>query len=160
MESPYNTNRLRYITSDLIYIVLKSIRFFSNEMPRNLTVETFVRIVSQILMSNVYFWLEIIIYHILLTFRESLLALSQLSTPTSSLFTEAWTLLMSLSDAKTVVSSAKWTKRIWSEDQCMSLMYKRKSTGSNTDPRGTLKVMFDIEELKFLTETYCFLLLK
>ena len=54
----------------------------------NLTVETFVRIVSRILMSNAFFWLEIIIYEVLLTFRESLLVLSQLSTPTSSLFNE------------------------------------------------------------------------
>ena len=65
------------------------VRFSSSVTPRNLTVETFVRIVSQILMSNAFFWLEIIIYELLLTFRESLLVLSQLSTPTSSLFTEA-----------------------------------------------------------------------
>ena len=55
--------------------------------------------------------------------------MSQLSTPTSSLFTVAWTLLMSLSDAKAVVSSAKWTKRIGFVDIYMSLIYKRKSTG-------------------------------
>ena len=42
----------------------------------------------------------------------------------------------------------------------MSLTYKRKSTGPNTEPCGTLNVMFDIEELQFLIETYCFLLLK
>ena len=42
----------------------------------------------------------------------------------------------------------------------MSFMYERKSTGPNTEPCGTPNVMFDIEELKFLTETYCFLLLK
>ena len=69
--------------------------------------ETFVRIESRILISIAFFWLEIIIYEVLLMLRESLLALSQLSTPTSYLFTVAWTLLMSLSDAKTVVSSAK-----------------------------------------------------
>ena len=33
------------------------------------------------------------VYEVLLTLRESLLALSQLSTPTSSLFTVSWTLL-------------------------------------------------------------------
>ena len=82
------------------------VRFSSSVTPRNLTVETFVRIESWILMSIAFFWLEIIIYEVLLMLRESLLALSQLSTPTSSLFTVAWTLLMSLSDAKTVVSSA------------------------------------------------------
>ena len=42
----------------------------------------------------------------------------------------------------------------------MSLIYKRKSTEPNTEPCGTPNVMFDIEELEFLTETYCFLLLK
>ena len=155
MESPLDTNRLRYIIREFIYMV--QVRFPSTVTPRNLTVETFVRMVSPILMSNACFWLEIIIYEVLLTFRESLSVMSQLSTSTSSLFTEAWTLLMSLSDAKTVVSSAKWTKRIWSEDLCMLLMYKRKSTGV---PCGTPNVMFDIEELGFLTETYCFLLLK
>ena len=154
MESPHNTNRLRYITSDLIYMVLKS-KIFINMMPRNLTIEIFVRIVSRILMSNAFFWLEIIIYEVLLMIRESLLLLSQLSIPTSSLFTEAWTLLMSLLDAKTVVSLAKWTKRNWSEDLCMSLMYKRKSTMPNTEACGTCNEMFDIEELEFLTETYC-----
>ena len=33
----------------------------------------------------------------------------------------------------------------------MSLIYKRKSTGSSTDRYGTPNVMFDIEELEFLT---------
>ena len=42
----------------------------------------------------------------------------------------------------------------------MSLIYKRKSTGPNTEPCGTPNVMFDIEELQFLIETYCFLLVK
>ena len=93
--------------------------------------------------------------------RESLLSLSQLSTPTSSLFTVAWTLLMPLSYAKTVVSSAKWTKCFIFEDLYMSLIYKRKSTGPNTDPCRTPNVMFNTEELQFfLIETYCFLLLK
>ena len=42
----------------------------------------------------------------------------------------------------------------------MSLIYKRKSTGANNDPCGIPNVMFEIEELQFLVETYCFLLLK
>ena len=42
----------------------------------------------------------------------------------------------------------------------MSLIYLRKSTGINTDPCGTHNVMFDIDELQFLTEKCCFLLLK
>ena len=61
----------------------------SSVTPRNLTVETFVRIESLILMSNTFYFLEIIIYEVLLTFRESMLALSQLSTATGSLFTFA-----------------------------------------------------------------------
>ena len=103
--------------------------------------------------------MEIIIYEVLLTLRESLLALIQLSTPTSTLFTVARTLLMSLSDAKTVVSSTKWTKRFWFEDLYISLIYKRKSAGPNTEPCATSNVMFDVEELQFLIEKYCFLLL-
>ena len=55
---------------------------------------------------------------------------------------------------------SKMNKAHWSEDPCMSLMYRRKSTGPNTEPYGTPNVMFDIEELEILTETYCFLLLK
>ena len=101
MESPHDTNRLRYITSDLIYMVLNS-KISYCVRPRNLTVETFISIVSRILTANEFFWLKIIIYEVLLTFRESLLVLSHLSTPTSSQFTEAWTLLTSLSDAKTL----------------------------------------------------------
>ena len=85
-----------------------NVRFSSSATPRILKNVTFVRIESQILISIVFFWLEIIIHEVLLTLRESLLVLSQLSTPTSSLFTVAWTLLMSLLDAKPVVSSAKW----------------------------------------------------
>ena len=134
MES-HDTDRLWYFTSDLIYMFLKSKIFIECKTQRNLTVETFVRIDSLIWMSiyiYAFFWLEIIIYEGLLTFRESLLVLSQLLTPSSSLVTVTWTLLMSLSDAETVVSSAKWTKRIWLEDLCMSLIYKRKSTGLST----------------------------
>ena len=56
------------------------VRFSSRVSPRNLTVETFVMIVSRILMSNAFFWLEIIIYKVLITFRESQLVLSQLLT--------------------------------------------------------------------------------
>ena len=61
---------------------------------------------------------------------------------------------------KTAVSSGKWEKRIWPEDLYFSLIYNRKSTGPNIYPCGTLNVMFDIKELQFLIETYCFLLLK
>ena len=71
-----------------LFIWPLKVRFSSRVTPRNLTVETFVGIVSRIVMSNAFFWLEIIIYEVLLTFTESLLVLSQLSTPTSSLFTE------------------------------------------------------------------------
>ena len=53
------------------------VRFSSSVTPRNLTVETFVRIVFRILMSNEFFWLEIIIYEVSLTFRKSRLVLSQ-----------------------------------------------------------------------------------
>ena len=35
-------------------------------------------------------------------------------------------------DSKTIGLSAKWTKCIWFEDLYMSLIYKRKSTESNT----------------------------
>ena len=43
------------------------VRFSSSVTRRNLTVETFVRIVSLILMYNAFYWLEIIIYEVLLT---------------------------------------------------------------------------------------------
>ena len=83
------------------------VRFSSSLMPKKLAVEIFVRIQSLILLSNTFFWLEIIVYEVLLTWRESLLVLSQLSTRISSILTVARTLLISLSDAKTVFSSAK-----------------------------------------------------
>ena len=37
----------------------------------------------------------------------------------------------------------------------MSFIYKRKSTGPNTELCGTPNVMFDIDELQFLIESYC-----
>ena len=140
MESPHDTNRLWYFTSNLIYMDIKSKSFitcndkefdgwnFRKDWFSNFSVE------SVFLVGDYH-------YEILLTFREILLVLSQLSTPTSYLFTVAWTLLMSLSDSKTVVSSAKWTKRIWFEDLCMALIYKRKSTRPNTEPCGTPNVI-------------------
>ena len=70
------------------------------------------------------------------------------------------TLLMSLSVAKTVVSSAKWTKCIWFDDLYMSLIYKRKSTGPNMETCETPNVLFDLEELQFWIEMYCFLLVE
>ena len=84
-----------------IFTLSLEVRFSSSVTPRNLTVETFVRIVSRILTCYAFFWLEIIIYEVLLTLRESPLVLSQLSTPTSSC--SLWhehVQLMSLSDAK------------------------------------------------------------
>ena len=65
------------------------VRFSSSVMPMNLTAETFVRIKSQIPMSIAFYWLEIIIYEVLLMLRKSPVAFSQLSTPTSSLLTVA-----------------------------------------------------------------------
>ena len=53
------------------------VRFLSRITPINLTVETFVRIECRILMSNVFFWLKIIICEFLLTFRDSLLVFSR-----------------------------------------------------------------------------------
>ena len=118
-------------------------------MPRNLTVKTFLRIEFQIAMSNVFFLIEIIIFEILLTLRESLLALSQLSTFTSSLFTVAWTLLISPSDAKTVVSLAKWIKCNWFKD-LYTCHWSIKGTFPNTEPSGTPNVP---NELRFLIKT-------
>ena len=97
---PMTPTELNILLVTLFTWFLK-VRFSSSVKPRNLTVETFVRIDSRILMSNAFFWLEITKYEVLNTFKESLLVLCQL------LFTVAWTLLMSLSDVKTVVSSAK-----------------------------------------------------
>ena len=74
MESPRDTNRLRYFIIDLIYKVLE-VRLSLSVTPRNLPVETFVRIDSRILMSNAFFCLEITIYEVLLMFRESLFGL-------------------------------------------------------------------------------------
>ena len=83
MESPHDTNRLRYFSSDLLYKVIKS-KISSSVTSRNLPVETFVRIEWRILMSIAFLWLEIILYEVFLVLRESLLAFSQLSTPTRS----------------------------------------------------------------------------
>ena len=65
MKFPHDTNRLRYFSSDIFYMVIKS-KLSSSATPRNLTVETFVRIESGSLMSDAFFWLEIIMYDVLL----------------------------------------------------------------------------------------------
>ena len=48
------------LRSDLIYMVMK-VNFHHSVAPRNLTVKTFVTIDSRILMSNAFFWMEVII---------------------------------------------------------------------------------------------------
>ena len=92
MESPHDTNRLRYFTSDLIYMVLKS-KIFIECNEKNLTVETFVRIDSRILMSNAFFWLEIIIHEVFFIIyevqRKSFGLEPVINSYYSSLFTEA-----------------------------------------------------------------------
>ena len=113
MESPHDTNRLRYITSDLtdmvhnskIFIECNSKEFdcwnFRKDWFSNFNVE-YVFLVGD--------------YHIwsFTAFRESVLALSQISAPTSSLFTVAWTLSMSLSDEKTcIVRKMKNAHLVW-----------------------------------------------
>ena len=129
-------------------------------MLRNLTVETSVRIESPILMSIAFFWLEIVIYEILLTLRESLLALSQLSTPTSFLFRVAWSLLSFTVGCKNCCIISKWTKThlIWGYIHVIDI--QKKEYWAQHRSCGTPNVMFDIEEMQFLIETYCFLLLK
>ena len=57
----------------LVVILFKwslKVRFLSSLTQRNLTFETFERIESQNLMSITFFWLEIIIYEVLLTLVE------------------------------------------------------------------------------------------
>ena len=53
-----------------LFTLSLKVRFSSSVMPRNLTVENFVRIDSRILMSSAIFCLEIIIYEVLLTVRK------------------------------------------------------------------------------------------
>ena len=160
MESPHDANRLRYFTIDLFTCSL-NVKFSSSITPRNLTVETFVRIDSRFLMSNAFLVGD---YHIWSFTNDQRKSIGLEPVINSYQFPVHCGMnivnVTTLSDAKTVVSSAKWTKRIWFEDLCMSFIYKRKNTGLNTDPCGTRNVMFDIEELEFLTETYWFLLLK
>ena len=78
MESPHYTNRPIYILVATLFTWSLKENFVNRVTPRNLTVEAFVRIESKIVMLNMFFWLMIIIYEVLLTLRESLLALSQL----------------------------------------------------------------------------------
>ena len=70
LESPLDNNRLTVV---ILLVTLFTwsvkVRFSSSLMPRNLAVETLIRIVPRILMSNASFWLEIIICEVLLTFR-------------------------------------------------------------------------------------------
>ena len=56
--------------------------------------------------------------------------------------------------------NTKMNKSIWLEDLHMSLIYKIKNTGPNTEPSGTPNTKYEIEELQYLIETCYFLLLK
>ena len=75
MESPHDTNRLWHFISDLIYIVIKSkilIKCNGKEFACwNFRKDGFSNINVECI-----FLLEIFIYEVLLTFRESLLVLS------------------------------------------------------------------------------------
>ena len=104
------------IIVETLFTRLLKVRFSSSITPRNLTVETFVMIESRIVMSNGFFMVGD--YHTW-SFTNVDRKLEPVSISTSSLFTVAWTLLMWQLDAKAVVSSAKWTKRIWFEDLYM-----------------------------------------
>ena len=64
----------------------------------------------------------------LLTFRESLLPV--INTYQFNIHS-CMNIVNVTVRRKTVISSAKWIKRIWFEDLCMSLIYNR-STGPNT----------------------------
>ena len=73
--------------------------------PTNLTVKTFVSVKPRISMLTIaFFFYKIIIYEVLLKLSERLLTLRQLLTPTSSLITVAWPLLMSV-DLEAVINS-------------------------------------------------------
>ena len=82
MESPHDTNRLRYFISDLIYIFIKC-KIFINYNAKEFDSEGFRNDWFSNFNVECVFLLDIIIYEILLTFRESLLVLSQLSAPDS-----------------------------------------------------------------------------
>ena len=59
---------------DILLVILITwslkVKFSSSVTARNLPFETFVWIDSLISMSNAFFWLDIIIYEVLLTFRD------------------------------------------------------------------------------------------
>ena len=79
-------------------------------MPSNLTVETFVRIESRIVMSNAFFWLKIIIYKVLLTLRESL-GLEPVINSYQFPIHSGMNISISLSDAKNCSIVSKMNKR-------------------------------------------------
>ena len=100
----------------------------------------------------------IIIYEVLLMLRESLLALSQLSTPTSSLFTVAWCIVNVTVRCKNCCSICKMNKMhlIWGHINVIDM--QKKEYWAQHQPLWNTHVMLDMEELQFLIETYCFLL--
>ena len=147
-----------YFSSDLIYMVIKSKIFFQGNAKefdcwnfRKDWITNFDAVANVLLGWDYHIWSFSNIERKSVGL-EPLINFYQFPIPSGMNIVKA--------DAKTVVSSAKWTKRTWFEDLNMLFIYKRKSTGPNTDPCGTSSAMFDIEELQFSIETYCFLLLK
>ena len=138
-----------------------NVRFSFRVTPRNLTVETLVRIESRILMPSQTFLLAWD-YHV---WRFTNIERKSVGLePVINFYQFPIHSGMNIGNVtvgcKNRCVVRKWTKLILFEDLNMSLIYKRKSTGPNTDPCGTHSVMFDIEELQFLIQTHCFLLLK
>ena len=128
MESPHDTNRLWYFTSDLIYMVIKgkiSIKcnatefdgwnFFVKDWLSNFNVECVFQVGD---------------YHIwsFTNVQRKSVGLEPVINSYKFPVHCGMNIVNVTVGCKTVVSSAKWTKRIWVDDLCMSLMYKRKST--------------------------------
>ena len=144
MESPHNTNRFWYFTSDFIYMVL--IRIFSSSVtPRNVTVETFVRIDSRILMSNAFFLVGD--YHIwsFTNVQRKSVGLDPVINPYHFPVHSGMNIVNVTVSCKNCFIVSKMNKKhlVWGFMHAIDI--QKKKDWANTDPCGTPNIMIDIE---------------
>ena len=108
-------------------------------------------------MSKAFFWFEIIIYDA--NVESKSVGIDQVINSYQLIIQSGMNVFNVTVGCKIscIVSKMNKTHLIWENAHASDTVKRR---GPNSEPCGTPNVMFDIEQVQFLIETYCFLLLK
>ena len=159
MQSPHNTNRLRYFSSDVFYMVI-SCKVFIECKAKEFDSWDFCK--NWISNSNLNCLFLVGDYHIwrftdverMSVGLESTINTYQLPIHSGM---DIVTVTVGCKNCR-IISKMNKTNLIWGSINVIDI--QKKEYWANTEPCGTPNVMFDIEELQLLIETYCFLLVK